>query len=122
MNWFQKLLKKAEPPKWEYAGCVTATTTLVDNDGNATPGGTCRGDYLLEERQDGKRRFKLVGYPGSSAAANYRLACVEAWVRGANLPDHLLDDIDPPKYQKPKPVQKQKAELIVFPGGKNGPA
>lgn len=118
MNWFQKIWKKTKPLTWEYAGCVTATTTLVDTDGNRTHGGMFRGDYLLEERSDGKRRYKLIGYPGSSANANYRLACVEAWIMGANMPEELSLDAKPNGKEKPKDKPKVTGRLIVFPGGK----
>jgi hypothetical protein len=108
MKWLWRLLDKYKAPTWHYAGCVTATTTLVDDEGKSSPGGKLRGDYLLEERSDGKRRYKLVGYPGSSHAANYRLDCVEALVMGADLPSDIL----------PEKKETKTADLVVFPGGK----
>lgn len=113
MEWLRNLLRPKEPQIWKYVGCVTATTRLVDSNGEESAGGYLRGDYLLEERGDGKRRYKLVGTPGHSANANYKLACVEAWVMGASLPKDI-DQTTTRKTEKPK----AKADLIVFPGGK----
>lgn len=99
---------------WRYVGKVVARTRLVDDDGNETPGGKQYGYWVLRERGDGKRAAKKIGDGGTSAFATMQEAAVEAWLAGGPVP--ALDTVVPESSSEP---EKPKAELIVFPGGKD---
>ena len=109
MNWLER---RKERRRWSYVGQVEARCTLVDRDGKPVPGGKDRTFWVLSERGDGRRRAKRIGPRLHSAHATSQEADVEAWLVGGPLPDLCAGPGEP---NKP-------AELIVFPGGKDGAA
>src|SRR5690606_6612807 len=53
--------------QWAYVGTVEAHTQLVDDEGNAKPGGRSNGYFILSEKPGGTwRRVKKVGDAGTS--------------------------------------------------------
>ena len=84
---------------------------LLDDKGNRVPGALWRGYWILSENGFGRRKVKRTGDPGWSPHAQKARAEVEAWLAGGPLPE--LWDV---------PEPERKAELILFPGGKDDAA
>jgi hypothetical protein len=95
---------------WRWVGTVEGPTHLVDETGKRTLGGNRTCYWNLYERGDGRRRYHRIGTNYSSQNALVRESQVKAWVYGGPLP---------PLGSSPLPMLQHKAELVVFPGGKD---
>lgn len=109
MNWFDRIRNHF---RWTWVGTVEGLCQWTDR--GKPVGSWDVVIWNLYERGDGKRRVQVTGDPKWSDSPHVlrRQAAVKAWVRGGPIPQ---------LKETPQPT-KPKADLVVFPGGKNGAA
>jgi hypothetical protein len=111
-DWFrkQKTIECSEP--WLFVGTVEARCTFTQEDGSELD---CRNYINLYETRSGARRYEVFGdlVRFTSPAARFAEAQVAGWIDGGPTP---------PLAWTAEESEHRQADLIVFPGGKDGAA
>lgn len=104
--------KDAAGEAWNFVGIVEAQCNMRQEDGREV---ACHSYINLYETGNGLRRYEVIGDLNaySSPASRYAHAQVRGWDAGGPLPPLIWDHEEEEQHQ---------ADLIVFPGGKDGAA